>query len=256
MTSSWVPGGDLAHRYTTHSRRDLRGVVRHALVLHAPTPRRVLDVGDGAGLEARALAVLGHEVTVLDPDPEMLLLADAALAREPAATHERVTLVRGAGERAVETVGAGWDVVCCHGVLPYMADSGPLLDQLVAAAAPGGIVSLLVKNAATLWRRPAAHGDWERARALLDADAETGGLGVVARGHRLDQLAADLAARGAPVIAWHGVPIATDHCGDTPAGDDAHAAIALERELGRRDPERQSARLLHLISRKTPKETP
>lgn len=253
---SWVSGGALAADYTAHA-LTLRGVVRHALVhraltRHVPAPSRVLDVGGGSGTQARMLAGAGHHVTILEPDPAMLDTATAQLAAEPEQIRERITLVRGRGEDAADLVGGDFDLVCCHGVLMYLSDPGPLLRQMVAAAAPGGVLSVLTKNADAIPLRPALSGRWAEATALLDTDTETGNLGVTSRGHRLDQLALSMAAHGAPLTGWYGVRVATDHLGDTPAAPDHPDAIELEWRLGQRDPYRSCARLLHLICTKTP----
>ena len=62
-------------------------VVRHILLAHlgdvaaGATRRRVLDVGGADGLDSLPLAAAGHEVTVLDPAPELLADAEAMVRR-------------------------------------------------------------------------------------------------------------------------------------------------------------------------------
>lgn len=247
--------GTLAMAYDAHA-TELRGVVRHALVHralvdHAPTPRRVLDVGGGSGTQARLLARKGHEVTLLDPDPAMIDRARAAVDEESDEVRARIHLVHGSGEDAADLVGGDWDLVCCHGVLMYLPDPAPLLSALVDLTGDGGVLSVLAKNAAALSWRAALERRWADALALLDVDTETGNLAVDSRGDHLDALIAQLGELGAPVTAWYGVRVATDHLGDTPPGSDRDQAIALEWEFGRRDPYRRCARLLHLIATKT-----
>ena len=58
-------------------------------------------------------------------------------------------------------------MVLCHGVLMYFADPGPLLDAIAGAVAPGGTVSLLVRNGDALAMRPGLLGDWEAANAAF-----------------------------------------------------------------------------------------
>jgi S-adenosylmethionine-dependent methyltransferase len=254
--NSWETSeGALALAYTGHS-DGLRGAVRHALVHRAivaavPEPVRVLDIGGGSAVQARMLARRGYNVTVIDPDPRMHEHATAALDDEPDDVRRRVRLVPGTGEQAVDLAGDGWDLVCCHGVLMYLDDPVRLLAELVRATAAGGVISVLTKNAAALPLRPALEGRWADALALLDADTETGSLGVASRGHHRHELSSQLEALGAPVTDWYGVRIATDHLRDTPTGPNQDLAIDLEWELGRRDPYRACGRLLHLVARRS-----
>jgi S-adenosylmethionine-dependent methyltransferase len=253
--NSWETSeGALALAYAGHS-DGLRGAVRHALVHRAivaavPEPTRVLDIGGGTAIQARMLARRGYEVTVIDPDPRMHEQATAALADEPDDVRHRVRLVSGSGEQAVDLVGDSWDVVCCHGVLMYLDDPLTLLAELVRATAGGGTISVLTKNAAALPLRPALEGRWADALALLDANTETGNLGIASRGHDRHELSSQLEALGASVTDWYGVRVATDHLRDTPAAPNQDLAIDLEWELGRRDPYRACGRLLHLVARR------
>lgn len=266
-TNSWeTPDGAIALAYANHA-ASLRGVVRHALVHralieHSGTPTRVLDVGGGNATQARLLARQGYKVTVLDPDPDMHDRARSELETETPEVRDRITLVVGAGENAVEHVGDDWPVVCCHGVLMYLDDPVALLAQLVAAAAPCGLVSVLTKNAAALALRPALEGRWADALDKLDTVTEVGNLGVDSRGHHLEWLQHQLDQLGAPVEKWYGVRVVTDHLRDTPAdvqldgvtgaGDHNRDLIVdLEWELGRRDPYRACGRLLHLVCRRS-----
>jgi SAM-dependent methyltransferase len=257
--NQWITAdGAIAVGYAAHG-RSLRGVIRHALVHQAlmsqlesaPGPVRILDVGGGAATQAVMLAHAGHAVTVLDPDTEMLAQARSDLAGQDAEIRDRISLVAGRGEQAVDLVGGGWDVVCCHGVLMYVDDPRDLLGPIVAAAADGGLVSVVAKNAEAMPMRPALEGRWADALALVDGDrVEMGNLGVPSRGQTIDELVADLEASGARLTEWHGVRVATDHLGDIAPTSDTDYAIALEWELGRRDPYRRLARLLHLIATK------
>lgn len=256
MSNTWTTpdGGDLSEAYARHT-GTLRGGLRHALVAralrtHLPAGvQRVLDVGGGEAHQAVLLARAGHEVTVLDTDPRMLKRAAERLAHELEEVRERVTLIEGAGENAGELVGGGYDVVCCHGVLMYVSDPRPLVQALVAAARPGGLLSIMTKNAAALAMRPALEGRWADALAVMDADTEVGNLGVATRADTLAGIEAMLAEVGASTGAWYGVRVFTDHLGDEPVGEGFDQVLEAEWEAGRRDPYRQVARQFHLIAR-------
>lgn len=159
------PYAALADSFLAHC-RTLRGTVRTQLVHrqlkdHLP-PRAALiaDIGGGAGSQAFPLARDGHRVDLLDPSAEMLSHAQRALSEEPGLA-ERVRLTRGFGEEAPGLLGEErYDAVLCHGVVMYLEDPAPLVHSLVRLAKPGGVVSVLAKNAAALALRPALQGRW------------------------------------------------------------------------------------------------
>jgi hypothetical protein len=141
-------------------------------------------------------------------------------------------------------------VVLCHGVIMHMADPEPLVAALVALARPGGLVSLLAKNAEPLAWRPALQGGWSDALALLDQDRDVGNLGVVTRGDTVESLSQLFSALGVAVVTWYGVRTVTDHLGEIPPPPEIEQILELEWEMGRRDPYRGMARLIHLIARR------
>jgi SAM-dependent methyltransferase len=237
----------------------LRQVVRQELVTrqlaaHLPDlpPRRVLDVGCGQGTQALALARRGHAVTGLDTSARLLGDFRAALAAEPAAVSGRVRLVEGAAQDAAGLLGpASFDAVLCHGVLMYFADPGPLLDVLARLAAPGGTVSLLVRNGDALAMRPALLGDWDGVGRAFDSGSYLNRIGVPARADRLAELTAALERRQLALLQWYGVRVFTDAAADdAPLPDPATLDLILrsEQQAGRTDPYRQVAALLHLIA--------
>ncbi|WP_239309756.1 MULTISPECIES: methyltransferase [unclassified Frankia] len=256
--NSWADtDGELAAAYARHA-GSMRGAVRQALVTrallaHLPAaPRRVVDIGGGAGQQALALAHAGHQVTLVDHDPEMLAAAQSALLAEDPGIRQRVDLVDARGEDAVTVVGGDWDLVCCHGVLMYLDDPRPMLAALVDLARPdGGLISVLGKNARALAMRPGVEGRWSDALTMLESNSETGRLGVPSRADTVDDVTAHLAAAGAPTMVWYGVRIFTDHLRDTPVGADFDLVCDLEWEAGRRDPYRHVARLFHLVAHRT-----
>ncbi|WP_322769836.1 methyltransferase, partial [Frankia sp. Cr1] len=216
------------------------------------TRQRVVDIGGGAGQQALALARAGHHVTLVDHDPEMLTAAHDALAAEDPDVRRRVDIVDAPGEQASGVIGGDWDLVCCHGVLMYLDEPGPMLTALVDLARPdGGLISVLSKNAAALAMRPGMEGRWSDALAMLESSTETGRLHVPSRADTVDDISAHLTAQGARTVTWYGVRTFTDHLRDTPVGADFDLICDLEWEAGRRDPYRQVARLFHLLAIRT-----
>ena len=135
-------------------------------------PLDVLDVGAGTGGFAVPLAVLGHQVTVVDPSPDAL----AALQRRAGEAGVVVRAVQGDAAALLDVVPPGSaDLVLCHGVLEQVDDLGPAVAALVAVLRPGGTLSLLVasRNAVVLARAVAGRFD-EARHALDDPDGRWG----------------------------------------------------------------------------------
>ncbi|MFD8220214.1 class I SAM-dependent methyltransferase [Streptomyces sp. NPDC059697] len=209
---------------------------------------RVLDVGMGQGTQALRLARAGHQVTGLEQDAKMLAVAREALAAEPEGIRSRVRLIEGDGrETGVHFLPGSFDVVLCHGVLMYVEEPDPLLAGLARMLAPGGLLSLLVRNADALAMRPGLSGDWTATLAAFDTDAYVNRLGLAVRADRLATLTSTLAGIGAALHAWYGVRVFTDTAPDgTSVPEDVETLLAAEERAGRTDPYRQVAALLHL----------
>jgi S-adenosylmethionine-dependent methyltransferase len=234
----------------------LRDVVRQEVLaaqlaglqqLAAP-PARVLDVGCGQGTQALRAARAGHEVTGIDSSGELLARFEQALAAEPAAVSARVRLVHGAGEQAPDLVSGRFDLVMCHGVLMYLDDIGPMLASLARVAAPGGAISLLVRNGLAPAMRDGLRGRWPETARAFDSKDYVNRLGLAAHAHTPQDVDRALQPLGWRRSAWFGVRVFTDHR-DEPAPEPGELAglLAAEREAGGRDPYRSVAALLHLV---------
>ncbi|MET8926930.1 class I SAM-dependent methyltransferase [[Kitasatospora] papulosa] len=211
---------------------------------------RVLDVGMGQGTQALRLARAGHSVTGLESDAEMLRTAREALAGEPEGIRERVRLIEGDGrDTGVHFMPGSFDVVLCHGVLMYVPEPDPLLAGLARMLAPGGLLSLLVRNADALAMRPGTAGDFGGALAAFETDTYTNRLGLSVRADRLDVLRATLAGIAAPLHTWYGVRVFTDNVSneaELPGPEELARVFDAEDRAGRTDPYRGVAALLHL----------
>ncbi|WP_223732022.1 class I SAM-dependent methyltransferase [Streptomyces purpurogeneiscleroticus] len=211
---------------------------------------RVLDVGLGQGTQALRLARAGHKVTGLESDPTMLAAVRASLAGEPAGIQERVRLIEGDGRDTGAHFPAGtFDVVLCHGVLMYVDEPDPMLAGLARVLAPGGLLSVLVRNADALALRPGLSGDWDTAMTAFDSPRYKNRLGLTVRADRLAALTDTLAGIGAPLHAWYGVRLFTDLAADDavpPPVEELTRLLAAEERAGRTDPYRAVAALLHL----------
>ncbi|MFC8739468.1 methyltransferase domain-containing protein [Streptomyces sp. H23] len=209
---------------------------------------RVLDVGMGQGTQALRLARAGHQVTGVERDATMIAAAREALAGQPEGIRERMRIVEGDGrDTGVHFLPGSFDVVLCHGVLMYVEEPDPLLAGLARMLAPGGLLSLVVRNGDALALRPGLHGDWAGALAAFDTVNYRNRLGLDVRADRLATLTAKLAGIGAPLHTWYGVRVFTDTAPDVAVPPDGlDALLAAEERAGRTDPYRSVAALLHL----------
>ncbi|MEU6390250.1 methyltransferase domain-containing protein [Streptomyces sp. NPDC046939] len=211
---------------------------------------RVLDVGMGQGTQALRLARAGHKVTGIERDAGMIAVAQRDLAAEPEGVRERVRLIEGDGrDTGVHFLPGSFDVVLCHGVLMYVEEPDALLAGLARMLAPGGLLSLLVRNADALAMRPGLAGDWVAALGAFDSTAYRNRLGLDVRADRLATLTDTLSGIGAPLHAWYGVRVFTDQAEDgaeLPERGELQTLLAAEERAGRTDPYRRVAALLHL----------
>ena len=133
----------------------------------------------------------------------------------------------------------------------YLDDPVPLVDSLCELTGPGGVVSIVAKNAEVMALSHARKGDWARVIAGFDTDREVNGLGLDTRGDRIDDLSALLVHRGVEPVAWYGVRLFTDVW--TPEHADVDPEdLVLQAELmaSQRDPYRRLSRLFHLVGRR------
>ncbi|QUQ65798.1 methyltransferase [Kutzneria sp. CA-103260] len=253
------PFAQLADKFADEAYASVKGYVRtyvlhHQLLEHLPPSATVLDVGGGAGHQSFPLAEAGYEVTVLDPSAAMLGKARQRWEKLSAEAQRRVTFVHADGERASEALGGRrFDAVLCHGVLGYLDDPVPLVDQLCRCAAPGGVVSIMTANAKTMAVQPALEQRWADALAAFDARTGIGVLGVRGRADTVEEISSLIQARGVDPVQWYGVWLFVDWLGfggvDVDPGSREQVA-AVELEAARRDPYRQLSRVFHLVGRK------
>lgn len=262
----YVSGVETTGRWAAGERRWLDGVghlrelvrqelVHGQLVEHLPPPPcRVLDVGCGQGTQVLRLAALGFQVTGLDSSDAMRgIVRDAAVE---AGLAGQVDVVAGdAADLGSLFPPGSFDVVLCHGVLMYFDDPRPVILGLAQVLAPGGVLSLLVRNGDALALRPGLAGDWVTAAAAFDSESYGNRLGITARADRRSDLTARLAQVGLGVETWYGVRLFADLAADdapVPGDTELAALLAVEGRAGRTDPYRGVAALTHLIARRSP----
>ncbi|ABG92424.1 possible methyltransferase [Rhodococcus jostii RHA1] len=108
-----------------------------------------------------------------------------------------MTLVVADGENADEAVnGQRFAAVLCHGVLGYLEQPEPLVDQLCRCTGAGGVVSITTGNAKAMAVRPALEQRWDDALASFDTGGEIGVLGVPTRADTVEELRELVRIRG------------------------------------------------------------
>jgi S-adenosylmethionine-dependent methyltransferase len=189
----------------------------------------------------------------------MLNKARQRLQWLPAEAQQRETLLQADGENPDEPVDRRrFAAVLCHGVLGYLKQPEPLVDQLCRCAAAGGIVSIMTGNAKAMAVRPALERRWDDALASFDAITEIGVLGVPGRADTVEELGELLRSRGVEPQRWYGVWLFVDWLEfsgaelDPSDAEQVAATAAVELEASRRDPYRQLSRVFHLVGRKRP----
>ncbi|GAA4829830.1 class I SAM-dependent methyltransferase [Saccharopolyspora rosea] len=216
-------------------------------------PPRVLDVGGGSGVWAVPLASAGCSVTVVDPSPNAL----ATLQRraEDAGVADRVTPLQGDTDAlAAFRPEGGADLVLAHGLLEVVDDVDAAVRAMVAAAAPGGAVSVLVANRyAAVLARALAGRVTEALRLFQAPDGRLEGGGeTLQRRFDTDGLRRVLTDAGLTVEIVQGQAVLSDLVPGSVLDSNPGAAEAmaeLEREVAGQPPLRDIATRLHAVGR-------
>lgn len=206
---------------------------------------RILDVGGGDGMDALPLALDGHDVTILDPSESWL---GEAKRRAVEAGTSLTTLVGGLDDLPA----GGWDLVLCHFVLHYRpADAGDVR-RLAAALCPGGRLSVMVPNPASMVLRQLVMGGPEAALTELRADTKhTVTFDHEVRKVPMGDLEAELASAGLELTGRFGTRIANDLLTDNDAKIDPayfERLLELERELCDQEPFVRIAGMYQLVA--------
>lgn len=145
--------------------RDILQTVISALVAETGRARLdILDAGGGTGGFAVPLAGLGHNVTVIDPSPNSLAIAD----RRAAELNVPLTLVQGdVTDLAMLAGDQGSDLVLCHSVLEYVDSPADAMAAIAQVLRPAGAVSVLAASSVAAVIHRALAGRFDDARQLL-----------------------------------------------------------------------------------------
>jgi SAM-dependent methyltransferase len=167
--------------------------------------------------------------------------------------------VQANGEEAEEVLGGQrFDGVLCHGVLGYLEEPEPVVEQLCRCAVVGGIVSIMTGNAHATAVQPAMERRWQDALAAFDQRTGIGVLGVRGRADTVEEVSELIERYGVEPVRWYGVWLFVDWLEfsgaelDPTDAEQVMATAAVELEASRRDPYRQLSRVFHLLGQKGP----
>lgn len=109
-------------------------------------PWRVLDAGGGQGQFGLKLAASGHQLTLCDISEDMLNLGRAAAAK--VCPDQPIQFVHSSIQNWVAELEEQdkYDLVLCHAVMEWVADSKDLLEHIARAVKSGGYLSLTFYN--------------------------------------------------------------------------------------------------------------
>lgn len=216
-----------------------------------PSPQRVLDVAGGNGKAAVRLAILGHEVTVLDPAGVML--SNAKEQAEAFDVADRVHVVQANADDTPELFGTDdFDVVLCHNLLQYVEDRRSTLMAVMAPLRRGGLLSVLGPNTDAFPLHSAIRRvDLRRALRELASDPLLASGNDEGPACRAAEVVGHLAELGVGLVKRYGVHCVSDYIVDERAATDPDFYADLERlelVLSERMPYLLTARYFHLIA--------
>jgi len=224
----------------------LRGVLSARAAETGRTRLDIVDAGGGTGGFAVPLAVLGHNVTVVDPSPDSL----AAAQRRAAEMSVPLRAVQGevADLRGVSAA-EGADLVLCHSVLEYVDSPAAAMAVIAGVLRPGGTVSVLAASAVGAVIRRALVGRFDEARQLLTGTPDGSGESLPRR-FTLPGLVGLIEGAGLRPGAAHGIRVFADLVPSALVDADADAAealLALEETAAGQQALRDIATQLHVL---------
>ena len=132
----------------------------------------IVDVGGGTGGLAVPLAILGHNVTVVDPSPDAL----AAAQRRAAEVSVQMTAVQGEAASLDSLTGPeSADLIVCHNVLEYVDSPVDAMAAIARVLRPSGTVSVLAANSVAAVLHRALAGRFAEASRMIPGGGGSSG---------------------------------------------------------------------------------
>lgn len=249
-------------QYSEQVRGHVRYEVVHSNLMDyvSGSPMRVVDVGGGSAIDALWLAEMGHDVTVLDPAADQLVIAASRVAEVPSDIGDRIRLVHGTiANLMAGGEGESFDLALSHGVAMYLEKPQGFVIQLSDLVKTGGYVSLLEKSHAGQAARFISQGRWPELTVLQEQ-------GIVLRNNegrtvhafKPEDLSGMLKRAKVKPQRRFGVRILSDNL-DMPVSaltpEQLKAVVDLEIEQSRNDRTWELGQMLHYIGKKVSAES-
>lgn len=219
---------------------------QHIPSLAGPSSLNALDAGGGLGQMSAYLAEAGHRVLLSEPSQPMLTKAKALLADR--AGTERVTCASHAlQDISSQYPNTPFDLVVCHAVLEWLADPEAAIGHLAALTKPGGHLSLAFYNVESIVWKNLIKGNFRKVQRG-ELAGEAGSLTPPNPLHP-DTVQAWLSQQPFDLLGITGIRCLSDYLWPSAQVSDDDL-LAMERDLGQRDPYRWLGRYIHITLRR------
>ena len=211
-------------------------------------PMDILDAGCGPGQSGRWLARKGHRVVFNDLSTQMLERCRERLARD--CPDCRAEFLPGPVQELPARWSEGFDLVCFHAVLEWLADPRAGLRAAGELIRPGGHLSLSFYNRDALMFRNLIRGNWRKVESGRFA-GHPGGL-TPAHPLDLDTVGEWLRQQGLEPLGIAGLRVFHDYLPPEVRDDrPLDELIRIEWKYARHPAWMRLGRYLHLIAKKT-----
>jgi S-adenosylmethionine-dependent methyltransferase len=250
LTSIWKSNGhDLRSIFLSHS-QSVAAKIRYEIVSQQVLSARssndldILDLGGGYGLQAIIFASIGHTVTVVDSDSEMLNIGEKLLKKHSLEVSENIKFINNDILDFLQSDTKKYDVICCHSVLMYLDNPLNVLNYIKPRLKDGGLVSILNLNRSALPIRKAMQCNWEAALNELKGVSESC---YKTKEPTKRELISYFDEVGIKLLSYNGVGIFSDqfhNINDIPNFD---ILLNFEADISGIEPFRNMARSFHLL---------
>ena len=198
---------------------------------------RILDIGGGDGKQSVKLAKMGHHVTLVDIDPEMVKEAHSRASQAGPQAMQNLRIIHG----SIDDSSLGqYDLVCCHSVLMYERQWSSFLKKVIMKMAPGGLLSLMSVNPEARAMRLGMQRRWREVVATLALGRQCDPNTIESEVICLSDIKEVLSENNIEVLAHYGVGVfETGSCEES---------LAAEWLAGSKEPYRSVARCYHLVA--------
>jgi S-adenosylmethionine-dependent methyltransferase len=213
----------------------------------------ILDAAGGNGLNAEYFLEQGHQVTLLDSDPEMLEQAKARLGG--LGLMERCSLVEGTLEQVDDLVPAGrFDLILCHHVIEYTSETPRIFEGFGRVATHSGQLSLITLNPVSeVIRCMVFRADPALARTkLTDLSYDAKWFGQ-AQLYSFDQIVGWASDAGWELRDFRAIRVLADYLAEEIAQRGYDELLRLEKELAALEPYRSFGRYLQFAFVRAPR---